>query len=115
MSTWMGSLVKVTLIISFLLILNCAKMGAPPGGPEDKTAPSVLSVYPESNSTKVVKDNVISIEFSEKMDRESIADAIFITPRIEGEIKYKWKKNRLNIILPDSFLDSLISASPIWI
>jgi len=106
MSIGLGSLIIVSFSIIILNILNCAKPGVPPGGPEDKISPTILGSTPSNEAINVFKDNHISILFSEYIDRNSIKEAIFITPHIEGDIKYKWKKNLLNIILPDSFKDS---------
>ncbi|PKK83825.1 MAG: hypothetical protein CVT49_06720 [candidate division Zixibacteria bacterium HGW-Zixibacteria-1] len=93
-------------LISFVMLFACAKVAAPPGGPEDKTAPSVAGTLPAGNAVTVARDNNISLEFSESIDKKSVENAIIISPRMPGEVKYKWNKSTLNIILPDSFADS---------
>nr|MBN2277954.1 Ig-like domain-containing protein [candidate division Zixibacteria bacterium] len=85
------------------LVINCAKVMAPPGGPEDKTGPVVLETCPSGNTIGVIPDNKISIQFSEGIEKKTVAGAIFISPRFDGPLEYKWKKNDLIITLPDSF------------
>jgi len=93
-------------LIALIIILSCAKVSAPPGGPEDKSGPEIISTIPAGDAVSVAPVNSISIEFSESIEKKTIEDAVFISPRIEGEIEYKWKKHTLNIILPDAFEDS---------
>ncbi|MFH2034846.1 MAG: Ig-like domain-containing protein [Candidatus Zixiibacteriota bacterium] len=94
-------------ISAFIIIfINCAKLEYPSGGPEDKEPPKIYGTIPGAEAINVPRNDRISIQFSEKIERSSIEDAIFITPRIKGDFKYKWKKNLLTVILPDSFVDS---------
>ncbi len=44
-STRLGEVVSALVL---LMILACARLGAPPGGPEDKVPPKLLSTVPES-------------------------------------------------------------------
>jgi len=99
-------LLLLPLLLIFFITLQCAKISAPPGGPVDKTPPNIISTYPPADSIGVGKDNKISITFSEDVNKTTIDGAIFISPRFEGDIKYKWKGKTLNINLPDSFADS---------
>lgn len=89
-----------TLLLCFC---NCAVQVAPSGGPVDKTPPKILEIMPQVNSTFVPLDQKVEIVFSEAMDRKSFERAIFITPDPGERVKYKFKKNKLNI----EFLDSL--------
>ncbi len=92
-----------TFPIVFILIVSCAKIEPPPGGPIDKTGPSIISSQPAGGAIGVPRDNKISIGFSENVDRHSAVEAIYISPRFKGEIDYRWKGKTLNIDLPDSF------------
>ncbi len=94
------------LILLSFFYLYCAKISSPPGGPIDKTDPSVISTIPRGDSINIPGDDKISIRFSENINKKTIDGAIFISPRFSGETKYKWKSQTLNIILPDSFADS---------
>jgi hypothetical protein len=51
-------------------------------------------------------DNIITIEFSESIQRESVAGQIYITPRQTEIPKLSWDGKRLDIILPDNFREN---------
>ena len=99
-------LVRLLLALSVLLISDCAKVSAPPGGPIDKTGPKIDSTAPPNGSSGIPRDGAISLRFSESTDRKSVEDAIFISPPFSEKVKYKWKNNILTIIPPDLLADS---------
>ncbi|MCP4631299.1 MAG: hypothetical protein GY855_00115 [candidate division Zixibacteria bacterium] len=92
---------SVYLLWLLLLFLGCAKNIAPPGGPEDKTSPEVISVFPSAGATEVDLDSNIEIEFSEAINKTGITDGIFISPLFEDEPEYSWKGRKL-IIKPST-------------
>lgn len=94
---------KLLISLLFFLSLNCAKVSSPPGGPADKTGPSVITTIPENNSTLVAPNDRITIQFSEAVEKKEVEKAIFISPRFSGDLKYKWKRSTLTLVLPDSF------------
>ncbi len=52
-----------------MLLLGCAKIRPPDGGPVDKEAPRVLAHYPSADQLEVARDVEVEIVFSETMDR----------------------------------------------
>lgn len=94
------------VIIITIFFASCAKIEPPPGGPIDKTGPSIISTIPVSGATGVSKDNKIAITFSESVDHRLAEAAIFISPRMREIADYNWKGKTLSIVLPDSFADS---------
>ena len=88
-----------TLFLAAIIFLSisCAKNVSPPGGPEDKTPPKILEVFPSPNTMKVATDSEIKITFSESINRKTISDGIFISPLFEDEPEYKWKGKTLKI------------------
>ena len=92
--------IPFVLILICLLLSGCAKNLPPPGGPEDKTPPSVVEIYPGQNEVNVDNDSKIKITFSESMNRKAISDDIFISPLFEVEPEYSWKGKTL-IIKPE--------------
>jgi len=70
---------RKVLLLSFLF-LSCAKIGAPPGGPEDKAPPEVLFVSPSSGSLRVDSSIFFEFVFSEKVLRTTLAPNVFISP-----------------------------------
>lgn len=88
-----------TVLISVLvaLLLGCAKVGPPTGGPVDKKPPRILSHYPERDALEVARDTEIEIVFSEPMSREQTEAAIFTSPA--GPLKLSWRGPRLRLAM----------------
>ena len=88
------------MLISILiaLLLGCAKVGPPTGGPVDKEPPRILSHYPESDALKVARDTEVEIVFSEPMNREQTEAALFTSPA--GPLQLSWRGPRLRIAMP---------------
>ncbi|MCI0329991.1 MAG: Ig-like domain-containing protein [candidate division Zixibacteria bacterium] len=70
-----------------LLFASCAKFGAPPGGPEDKTPPEVLSCSPPSGSLQVDTGAFFEFVFSEKVVRTSLTANVFISPPLADSFR----------------------------
>ena len=87
------------MLISVLvaLLLGCAKVGPPTGGPVDKEPPHILSHYPESDALAVARDTEIEIIFSEPMNREQTEAALFTSPA--GPLQLSWRGPRLRIAM----------------
>jgi|GEM_PF-1018219 len=63
-----------------LALAGCAEVAPPPGGPPDLAPPRVLAAYPESLATGVDSSTTFSLTFSEKVDRRSVKEWLFINP-----------------------------------
>ncbi len=66
-------------LLCLLILLSCAKMAAPGGGPEDRTPPEIVSVSPPSGTGYDDLRN-ITIEWSERLEETSAA--VFLYPDI---------------------------------
>ena len=88
------------MLISVLvaLLLSCAKVGPPTGGPVDKEPPRIFSHYPERDALEVARDTEVEIAFSEPMNREQTEAAIFTSPA--GPLQLSWRGPRLRIAMP---------------
>ena len=88
------------MLISVLvaLLLGCAKVGLPTGGPVDKEPPRILSHYPESDALEVARDTEVEIVFSEPMNREQTEATLFTSPA--GPLQLSWHGSRLRIAMP---------------
>jgi len=99
---------KILFPFFLLFIWNCARQASPPGGPEDKTPPRILSVSPKPDSTRVGRDTRLLFTLSEKVDRKSFEDALFISPSPnlshpeEEEFRFKWRGRQVEVSFPDS-------------
>ena len=75
------------------LVTSCAKKGFPPGGPPDLTSPEIVSTTPENGATRIPTVSTITVQFTERMNRKSVENSVFISPPLETDLK--WKGNSL--------------------
>ncbi len=87
-----------------ILIMGCAKSIGPPGGPEDKTPPTVLITDPPSGSVGIPLDSRIEIKFSEGIDRQTAEKAVFISPLPDQDPKIKVKSDAIVIVPRENLL-----------
>jgi hypothetical protein len=97
----MNHFVRVILIV-LLFLGGCAKQGYPPGGPVDKTGPFIIESYPQPEAVGVSPHVSPWIRLNEWLDRNSVENAVFISPEPEGgfEIKIRGKKIRVRFAEP---------------
>ncbi|MDZ7337241.1 MAG: Ig-like domain-containing protein [candidate division KSB1 bacterium] len=86
-----------SLMMSLLLGLGCARQGFPPGGPEDKTPPEVVATSPLPGAVHVPPTTKVMLTFSERVQRQSVEQALFITPRPAGKPSLRWRRRTLVI------------------
>jgi len=81
--------------------VSCAKQAAPPGGPEDKTAPRLVESEPATGSTRVARTASIRLSFSEKLNERSFERGLVVNPRVRWA-KFSWSGENLELIPVDS-------------
>ncbi len=84
---------------SCLLLHGCASIGPPGGGPEDGEPPQIVEVSPPPGSTGVDPKAVIEFTFSEPIDRESLLEALFISPAPLRKPRVKTRGRRVRLVL----------------
>ncbi|OGS37525.1 MAG: hypothetical protein A2293_12775 [Elusimicrobia bacterium RIFOXYB2_FULL_49_7] len=102
----MNRFLRLSIGISLLgLLSGCAHQGAPGGGPEDKTPPTIEWVFPSQDSLNVPKKITIQIRLSEWIDPRNAEKAVLIspaTPRMETSVS----KRTVEITPTGALLDS---------
>ena len=100
-----GSIRYRRLILSALIagLISCAEVAPPPGGEADKLRPVLMGSVPADRATEVAPDRVIKLFFSERVVSPRTGKAVFISPRPLQEPRLRWKSDRLEIFLPDTF------------
>ncbi len=92
---------SIWLVVSGLaLIIACAEVRPPSGGPPDKTPPTFVSSFPVSGEVGVSGEPKIKIRFSETV-QAGTGPQVFISPKPSGKPKVKWHGSELSITLPD--------------
>lgn len=85
----------VAAAVTLLLAVGCAKQGRPSGGPVDRTAPTVTGHTPAADATTVPESAMITVDFSEAMDRQRVEEAVFVAPH--GDLDMDWSARQLRI------------------
>lgn len=90
----------VSIVIASLLLLSCARMGSPDGGPYDETPPKVVGTTLAFGSSNVKHAKKIVIEFDEIVKVENAMENVVISPpQLEQpEITAVGKKVVINLI-----------------
>jgi hypothetical protein len=89
------------LIFILLFIFACAKVGFPPGGPEDKTPPEMITTIPAVGETRVNPNTTVQAVFSEHIKPLDAADAIFISPYPGDKVKYRIRGKKITVQFPE--------------
>ena len=99
----MESIYKIIPSAFLLLLVSCASIGSPDGGPYDEDPPVLLESYPGINATNV-KEGRIMLEFDENVKLVNAFEKIIVSPpQVEmPEIKYNGK--RVTVELKDTLL-----------
>ena len=84
------------VILPGLLLLGCAVIEAPSGGPEDKKPPRLIGVTPAEDSAGVSRSTSIVLSFDENIDGESFKKKVAFYPPVEIK-KMKAKGSELKI------------------
>ena len=90
------------LAIAFsLVMLSCASIQKPQGGPRDRTPPKLLKATPE-NMTRNFKSKIIELQFDEFFKLSNQYAEISMSPAMEKSPEYKIRQKKLEIDFRDS-------------
>jgi len=100
---------RLTALVVFAGAIACASASPPPGGPEDRSPPRVLTVTPDSNAVNVRERNV-TFQFDETInDRGSGAqelDNFFLVSPSDGNPHVSWHRSRIEVRPREGFRDN---------
>jgi len=91
---------SIYYLFSLCLIVSCASPRPPTGGPPDQTPPSLEATTPEAGAVNVTRQTV-RLEFSEYVDQASFAQALSVTPAIDGQLDIDWSRRSVEIRFPE--------------
>jgi hypothetical protein len=101
--------INIILSIGFLLLLlQCAAMGGPSGGPKDEEGPNVISISPFSGKTNISPQENIVIQFDERIDPLSVPSSILC---IDDEISIKVKGSVVTIFPKEMWTAPIVRIS----
>jgi len=90
----------VRRLIVLLAVVGCAQLGAPPGGPEDRNAPRLLRISPDTNAVNARPRNV-ELRFDEVLNERpsrggELSNLFLVSPR-RGRTEVRWRRSRIEI------------------
>ncbi len=91
----------ISLVIAGLLVVACASIGSPDGGPYDETPPLFLGSTPEPFALNV-KDKRVTLEFDEFIKIEKAAEKVVISPPQLTQPEIKTSGKKIVVALEDS-------------
>ena len=98
---WMyGSAVVLVLGLLTAALASCAVPQAPSGGPPDDTPPIVEEATPETGTTNFTGDTV-ELRFTRHMNQNSLAQALSISPPMDGRPEIRWSGRSVRIGFPE--------------
>ncbi|MFA6623040.1 MAG: Ig-like domain-containing domain [Fibrobacteraceae bacterium] len=92
----MKSLSPLFLCVPALLI-GCATVVAPSGGPEDKLPPRVAAVSPAPNAVNQSRELAVKVQFDEWINSTVSRSAVTISPPIEKKLRFEVDGDLLSI------------------
>lgn len=93
----------ISVIFSTALIVSCASIGTPTGGPRDYTPPVYKSSNPKMNQTEF-NNKKIMLEFDEVIQLDNPSENVIISPPQREMPKIKANLKKIDIELIDSLL-----------
>lgn len=102
----MRKLFYIVALMAAVLIVACANMGSPDGGPYDETPPRVVHTSPRFGSVKA-KPKKIVIEFDENIKLENAHDKVVISPPQLNQPNIEASGKRITIELVDTLLPGM--------
>ncbi len=89
------------LLLSSLLIFGCGKAKSPTGGPEDREALKIESIFPDHYAS--ISEKKVEINFNKEVDKRSAQSAFRFYPSIEN-LKIKTDDQQISLIIEEDLL-----------
>lgn len=81
-----------------LAAASCAHIEPPPGGPEDKEPPRLLSTRPDTMARGGAFREAVVLLFDERLSEQSVRDAVTVSPRTSGvEVDHRGDEIRVSL------------------
>lgn len=97
---WFQQLCEVLRLgaVLFLVVggVQCANRMPPPGGPPDRTPPTIVETYPQNGSTQF-RGTFLRLRFDQYVDERSVEESIFISPYV-GQLEFDWSGKEVEIL-----------------
>ena len=78
----------ILCLLGVALLLGCAQVSSPMGGPVDETPPQVLEMTPSSGSSNLQLE-LLRLRFDEYVVARNASQQLLISPPISGNPEFK--------------------------
>ncbi|MFH1852348.1 MAG: Ig-like domain-containing protein [Candidatus Neomarinimicrobiota bacterium] len=92
------------LLAVILVSWRCAAVKAPSGGPKDEAPPLLVTATPPSGTVNITGGLVVSLEFSEYIDENSITNCFHLSPLSSTPLDLDYRDRVINVTFPDSLV-----------
>ena len=92
----------ILIVTAILAALGCAETGPPPGGPEDKSGPSVVLASPVNGAVNQFGLRAVRLDFSERVTVPAQGSSVYISPRPIRPPRISWGSRSLKIEFADT-------------
>src|SRR5690348_8062612 len=93
------------LLLTPIVLFQCARISAPASGPQDKEPPELVSSNPTSGQRNF-RAKQIELTFNESIKLKDPQEEIIITPSIGSKTKFLAKKNKVTLTPENAWKDS---------
>lgn len=87
-----------------ILAFSCAVKESPPGGPEDREPPGIVTVDPPPGSINIPLDSRFTVTFSKPMDRSMTERSVFLSPVFWDFPRMEWSGRKLTVNPPEKLM-----------
>lgn len=84
------------------LLVSCAHMESPPGGPADLTPPQLVGHYPPPNARNVPLNSKFIFEFSELMSNDWKNSSVIINPSLPRKFQFEYTGTQIRLVYPEN-------------
>ena len=97
-------LAAATIVATVTILIGCASIGSPDGGPYDETPPKVLGSTPLPGALGVTEQKVV-IDFDEYIKLEKASEKVVVSPPQKTQPVIKTNGKKIIVSLEDSLLE----------
>ena len=91
--------------LGIVLVIGCAQVSSPAGGPLDETAPQVLEMTPPNGSSDLQLES-LTLRFDEYVVSRNAVQQMLISPPIAGTPQFKTKGKEVHVLFESDWFEA---------
>jgi len=97
--------VSMGWFLGITLVIGCAQVSSPAGGPLDETAPQVLEMTPPNGSSDLQLES-LTLRFDEYVVSRNAVQQMLISPPIAGTPQFKTKGKEVHVLFESDWFEA---------